>query len=179
MKKLLTLAVVVTLVVTAGLPTVAQAQHRGVPRGNLRCMPPPPPAYHGGHPGGHGGGCGWSTGGALLAGVVIGSILQNACYAEPPCRPVVYAQPAYWPMPVCYTPPVRYVQHAPPVQYVQPQAVVVQQVPSVVTVWVQNSNGSRSPVQLRTTGGGAYVGPRGEYYTGLPTNEQLRQFYGM
>lgn len=179
MKKLLTLAVAVTLVTTVGLPTVAPAQHRGVPYGSPRCMPPPTHAYHGGHPGGHGGGCGWSTAGALLAGVVIGSVLQSPSYAEPPCRPVVYAPPVYQPAPVYYTPPVRCVQYVPPVQYVQPQAVVVQQVPGVVTVWVQNSNGSRSPVQLRTAEGGCYVGPRGEYYTGYPTNEQLRQLYGL
>ena len=30
----------------------------------------------------------------------------------------------------------------------------------------------------RVVYGGMYVGPKGEYYAGLPVNEQLRQVYG-
>lgn len=47
------------------------------------------------------------------------------------------------------------------------------------TVWIENSNGSRTPVLLRMTEGGQYIGPRGEYYPAMPTEEQLRKVYGM
>ncbi|MBN2137619.1 MAG: hypothetical protein JW720_07425 [Sedimentisphaerales bacterium] len=49
--------------------------------------------------------------------------------------------------------------------------------PAVVTVWIRNSNGSQSPVELRPSGPG-YIGPKGEYYTVMPDNEQLRMVYG-
>lgn len=46
-----------------------------------------------------------------------------------------------------------------------------------VTVNVTNSNGSVIQVKLRKQGVG-YVGPRGEYYDKLPTEDQLRPIYG-
>lgn len=49
--------------------------------------------------------------------------------------------------------------------------------PTTLTLWVTNSNGSRISVQL-VKDGPWYVGPRGEYYTSIPTNEQLRVVYG-
>jgi len=55
------------------------------------------------------------------------------------------------------------------------KTVVVE--PAVVTVWVRNSNGSQSPVKLTRSGPG-YIGPRGEYYSTMPDNEQLRMVYG-
>ena len=48
---------------------------------------------------------------------------------------------------------------------------------SQVTVNITNSNGSVTPVTLRKQGVG-YVGPRGEYYDKLPTEEQLKPVYG-
>jgi hypothetical protein len=45
---------------------------------------------------------------------------------------------------------------------------------NVVTINVTNSNGSITPVRLRKQGV-VYIGPRGETYTTLPTEEQLRQ----
>jgi hypothetical protein len=45
------------------------------------------------------------------------------------------------------------------------------------TVNVTNSNGSIIRVKLRNQGVG-YIGPRGEYYSKLPTQEQLRPVYG-
>ena len=48
---------------------------------------------------------------------------------------------------------------------------------NTVTVWVTNSNGSKVPVKLIKQGAG-YVGPRGEHYDNLPTQEQLRPIYG-
>jgi phage tail tape-measure protein len=48
---------------------------------------------------------------------------------------------------------------------------------NIVTINITNSNGSVSQVRLRKQGVG-YVGPRGEYYDKLPTEEQLRPIYG-
>ena len=53
----------------------------------------------------------------------------------------------------------------------------IRQEMNVVTVNVTNSNGSVSQVRLRKQGIG-YVGPRGEYYDKLPTEDQLRPIYG-
>jgi hypothetical protein len=49
--------------------------------------------------------------------------------------------------------------------------------PITITVWITNSNGSMTSIQL-TREGSWYRGPRGEYYTSIPTNEQLRIAYG-
>lgn len=48
---------------------------------------------------------------------------------------------------------------------------------NTVTVNITNSNGSISQVKLVKQGVG-YVGPRGEYYDQLPTQDQLRPIYG-
>lgn len=55
---------------------------------------------------------------------------------------------------------------------------LVQQQQMMTTVWITNSNGSRTPVLLRAADGGTFIGPRGEYYAGLPTEDQLRPIYG-
>ena len=47
-----------------------------------------------------------------------------------------------------------------------------------VTVWITNSNGSQLPVKLRKEGPG-FIGPNGERYSSMPTEEQLKQLYGM
>ena len=82
-----------------------------------------------------------------------------------------------------------YVRVGPPVVVVRPPVVlppappvVIEQAPpiiqdSTVTVWITNSNGSRTSVQL-TRRGYRYIGPRGEVYDQMPTNEQLRVVYG-
>jgi len=44
-------------------------------------------------------------------------------------------------------------------------------------VWITNSNGSQVPVRLAKNGP-AYIGPRGEIYSQLPTQDQLRPVYG-
>ena len=77
----------------------------------------------------------------------------------PPCRP-----------PVVVRSPVirRVVIPSPPAPNVEVAAI---------TVWITNSNGSRTSVKL-TKQGPWYVGPRGEYYKSMPTNEQLRAVYG-
>jgi hypothetical protein len=84
--------------------------------------------------------------------------------------PVVIARP---PVVVPPAPPVV-VEPAPPVVIQQAPPVVAD---SAITVWITNSNGSRTSVQL-TRHGRWYVGPRGEYYDRIPTNEQLRVAYG-
>ena len=61
----------------------------------------------------------------------------------------------------------------------QGQLNYLQQQQFMTTVWVENSNGSKTPVQLRMTEGGQYIGPRGEYYSSMPTMEQLKAVYGM
>ena len=48
---------------------------------------------------------------------------------------------------------------------------------NTVIINVNNSNGSITPVTL-TRQGNIYVGPKGEQYTTLPTEEQLRKVYG-
>jgi len=48
---------------------------------------------------------------------------------------------------------------------------------NTVMVKVTNSNGSIIQVPLRKQGVG-YVGTRGEYYSNLPTEDQLRPVYG-
>ncbi|MHC4157447.1 MAG: glycine zipper domain-containing protein [Planctomycetota bacterium] len=50
---------------------------------------------------------------------------------------------------------------------------------NTVTVNITNPNGSITPVKLKKQGVG-YLGPKGEYYSNLPTSEQLRQAgYGL
>jgi len=48
---------------------------------------------------------------------------------------------------------------------------------NIVSVWITNSNGSQYEVKLRKDGPG-FRGPRNEYYSTMPTKEQLRQVYG-
>jgi len=50
---------------------------------------------------------------------------------------------------------------------------------NTATINITNSNGSITQVKLRKQGVG-YVGPKGEYYNQLPTEEQLKQAgYGL
>ena len=53
----------------------------------------------------------------------------------------------------------------------------IRQEMNTVMVKVINSNGSIIQVPLKKQGVG-YVGPRGEYYEKLPTEDQLRPVYG-
>jgi len=48
---------------------------------------------------------------------------------------------------------------------------------NTVVVWITNSNRSRVPVRLKKSGP-YYIGPRGETYNQLPTEDQLRPVYG-
>ena len=51
------------------------------------------------------------------------------------------------------------------------------QAANTVVINVKNGNGSVTPVTLNRQGN-VYVGPRGENYITLPTEEQLRSVYG-
>ena len=59
----------------------------------------------------------------------------------------------------------------------QSQLNATQAQANTVVINVSNSNGSITPVTL-TRQGNLYVGPKGEQYTSLPTEEQLRKVYG-
>ena len=48
---------------------------------------------------------------------------------------------------------------------------------NTLMVWITNSNGSKLPVKL-TRSGPNFIGPRGETYPTMPTEEQLKMVYG-
>ena len=82
-------------------------------------------------------------------------------------RPVVITQPA----PVIYTPPVE--------RLVDGRVKTTEIVSNpTVTIWIANDNGSQTPVELRQQGTG-FVGPSNEYYSTMPTQEQLKAVYGL
>ena len=47
-----------------------------------------------------------------------------------------------------------------------------------VVIEIHNSNGSVTPVKLKKEGS-IYIGPKGERYEQLPTEEQLKPIYGL
>ena len=57
------------------------------------------------------------------------------------------------------------------------QLGAVSEAASTVVINVRNTNASYTPVVLRKVGN-QYIGPRGEYYNALPTEEQLKTPYG-
>ena len=63
------------------------------------------------------------------------------------------------------------------VQAAQAQANQASIQANTVIINVRNSNGSITPITL-TRQGNIYVGPKGEQYTTLPTEEQLKTVYG-
>jgi hypothetical protein len=48
-----------------------------------------------------------------------------------------------------------------------------------VTVWLENPNGSKTPVELEKTEAGTWRGPNEEVYDSLPTESDLRATYGL
>jgi hypothetical protein len=104
--------------------------------------------------------------------------------APPRIRPVYISPPhryyyATSPVVVVASPPVVY--ETPQVVTAPSQTVVVPNTEETVIVWITNDNGSRTPVKLvrLNNPAGYYMGPRGEYYVVLPTDEQLRPLYGL
>ncbi|MGA2915133.1 MAG: hypothetical protein ABSE89_03815 [Sedimentisphaerales bacterium] len=69
----------------------------------------------------------------------------------------------------------------PPVTEVVTQEVVTKEVvrEETVVAWVENDNGSKTEVRLTKTNDGGYIGPRGEYYSSMPTQEQLETMYAV
>lgn len=49
---------------------------------------------------------------------------------------------------------------------------------NTITVWITNYNGSQTEVKIIPTVDG-FVGPKGEFYSSMPTAEQLRPLYGL
>ena len=47
------------------------------------------------------------------------------------------------------------------------------------TTWLKNANGSKTPVELTRHPSGSWIGPKGEHYDEIPTEEQLRVMYGL
>ncbi|MDF3128162.1 hypothetical protein P0Y35_03015 [Kiritimatiellaeota bacterium B1221] len=46
------------------------------------------------------------------------------------------------------------------------------------TVWLENQNGSKTPVELKQNEEGKWVGPNDEVYDSLPSEADLRESYG-
>ncbi len=74
-------------------------------------------------------------------------------------------------------PPPPGQQPPPPPPEQQPPPPPPEQQGNTVIINVTNSNGSVTPVRMTRQGSG-WVGPKGEYYSSLPTPEQLRPIYG-
>ena len=128
-------------------------------------------SFHGYHDGGRHYGYHRNARGEWVFGLIgLGVLAAVVSSAERP----VYVQPT----PV-YVQPTPVVVQQPPVVYVQPPVVVQVEPPrpAMVTVNIQNSNGSFTPVTLHPVGS-QWVGPRGEYYDAMPSVGQLRPVYG-
>jgi hypothetical protein len=144
------------LIVMAGIAVLAIANNTYADR------------WHGGFY--HHGGFHWG----IDIGVLIAPPLVAPVYVYPPqevivSQPVVVASP---PPQVVVAPPPQVVVASPSVTTVVPQE-------KTVVIWLANDNGSRTEVKLVQTSDGGYLGPKGEYYSSMPTNEQLRTFYGI
>ncbi len=125
------------------------------------------------------------SGVGIALGVRIGSPIVTPPRYPPPHRHVVIHGPPRHRFVRLGPPCIETVVVPPPVV----RRVVVEPMPTVtintpvsveeiaITVWITNSNGSKTTVRL-TRQGPWYVGPRGEYYAEMPTNEQLRIVYG-
>ena len=135
----------------------------------------------------------WWLGDTMVAGLVVGAVVAGL---PPYCRTVyvggvpyyydgmyyyqagpagyVVVQPAV--APVVMAPPVAPMPVAPaPAPAMTAAPSVVQN--ASITVKIKNKNGSSTVIMLVTKGNG-FVGPKGEYYEAMPTNEQLNALYG-
>ena len=124
----------------------------------------------GGHwDGGHRwGGGGWHHGPAVI--IIPPRIRPVFCF---PPRGIIISPTIFLGSP----PPVTEVVVAsPPTQVVVTREVVHDE---TVVAWVTNDNGSRTEVRLTRTNDGGYVGPKGEYYSSMPTQEQLETLYAV
>jgi len=159
MNKIIKLCNVMVAVMLTGSVCVAEP-HRGDyhgGRGDYRGY------YDGGrHYGYYRNGAGELVFGLLGLGVaaaIVSSMNHPAMYVEQPAQ-VLYQVPQVVEQPIV----VQQVQNEPPQ-------------PATMTINIQNSNGSFTPVTLRQIGA-QWVGPKGEYYNAVPSVGQLRPVYG-
>ena len=81
--------------------------------------------------------------------------------------------------------PYRLAKTVPVVKPVVAPDVAVKAVPEAkslqtkYTTWLENSNGSKTPVELTRHPSGTWVGPKGEHYDDIPSADQLRTLYGL
>ncbi|MGB8225706.1 MAG: hypothetical protein WCE45_02385 [Sedimentisphaerales bacterium] len=83
--------------------------------------------------------------------------------------------------PVIIFPPRRIIL-SPTIVFGSPTTTVVRETvvhDETVIVWVTNDNGSKTEVRLTRTNSGGYMGPRGEYYSSLPTEYELETLYAV
>lgn len=70
-----------------------------------------------------------------------------------------------------------------PMAFLPPSPMPVVQTITVedktVTVWITNNNGSKTEVKLIPAINGGYTGPKGEYYSSMPAEGQLKALYGL
>lgn len=192
MKKIMKISGIVVAVMLAG--SIAMADPRGGMgdyRGGYSCYGNRPSysSYHGRYDRDRHGSYYRSDHGNLAIGLFgLAALTAVACAVSPPERVYVERRVVYSPSPVVYvqqSPQVVYQTVPAQVEYVRQQSsVIVQQSasyeppqPATMTINVQNSNGSMTPVTLRQVGV-QWVGPKGEYYDNLPTIGQLRPIYG-
>ena len=66
----------------------------------------------------------------------------------------------------------------PPESNAAPRPPVRENIRETFVVQIHNDNGSVTPVEIRKQGD-KYIGPTGEQYDKLPTEEELKPFYGL
>lgn len=121
-------------------------------------------------------GFGFWIGGPIVAGGCYPPVRREVVVTHPWQHRTVRPWHSHREVVVVHPPAVRHVVIDPaPRIVVTPPPVVVEE--GTVTIWITNSNGSKTSVQL-VRRGSYYIGPRGEWYTSMPTNEQLRAAYG-
>jgi len=194
MNKMMKVCSVLVSVMLAGSASFAQYHRDGDRRGGYHDDGDRRGGYHGYSDGGRRYGYYHNSHGevvfgliGLLAGAAIVSaatrpetvVVQQPVYVQPEPRVVYVQQPA-----VVQQPQIVYVQQPQVVKEPEPKVVYVQQPVQVeqpgavtVTVSVQNSNGSFTPVILHQDGA-RWIGPHGESYNEVPSVGQLRPLYG-
>ncbi|MEN6384762.1 MAG: hypothetical protein ABFD79_06155 [Phycisphaerales bacterium] len=64
-----------------------------------------------------------------------------------------------------------------PVPMIQPPIAEMIE-PQIVTILITNNNGSQTEIKLTPTADG-FIGPKGEFYSAMPTQDQLKPLYGL
>ena len=95
-------------------------------------------------------------------------------YYQPGPAGYVVVQPAVAPVVMAPLPPPAVAAPAPIPTAVAAPAPLQN---SSVTVRIKNKNGSATSIMMVRKGNG-FVGPQGEYYEAMPSNEQLNALYG-